>query len=347
MRDDDRMLSDPELPFGSGVIGVCDVCGKRQAVIVLQKERFKLCVIDFLNKTWSQSKARPGAPLPAFRSERVWYPTESTSEGKAPAVVLSPTRVVKHPVVMITPDVYGLTTSILDAAVRFAHEGFEVLLPDSGKTSSVGPTDHLALRFGALSGRGVTVEAPRVRRLVNLYADALKYLRGREMVDPEKSALFGLSYGGSLAVALAGKDLRLSAVALAYPLPVQPAEYVGLLTSPVFIAYGQKDGTSAKAVGQFRAHRPASAAPLEVAEIAGVRHEFLGRDLRAYNLAGAEDAWRQVIAFLRSRLMPSPPKPPSPLRPAAAAGVPGAPVPVAAPPRIAPPTSAGPGPTPA
>ena len=120
MTDADLMLTLPDLEFGSGIVGVCDVCGKRQAVIVLQKERYKLCVIDFLNKKWIGSSAKPGVPAPLFRSERIFFPTTSVKAGQAQAVVLSPTRVVKHPAVLITPDVHGLTTAILDGAIRLA-----------------------------------------------------------------------------------------------------------------------------------------------------------------------------------------------------------------------------------
>src|SRR5262249_2760023 len=151
-------------------------------------------------------------------SERVWFPTDGTRSGTAPAVVLTPTKVTKHPVVLVTPDIYGLTTTTLDAAIRLAREGYEVLLPDVGKTAGVGPADHLSLRAGGLFGGAVAVTGPRVQRLARLYADALRYLRGREMSDPSKTALFGASFGGSLALALAGSDRQVSAVALAYPM---------------------------------------------------------------------------------------------------------------------------------
>lgn len=309
-RDDDRLLTDPNLQWGSGVIGVCDVCGTRQAVIVLNKERFKLCVLDFLNKTWTQPGLTPGAPLPPYRSERLWYPTGATTEGKAPAIVLSPTKAVRRPAVLFTPDVYGLTTSVLDGAIRFAKEGFEVLLPDVAKTSSVGPRDHLSMRSAARFSGGVAVEGPRVAHLRRLYADALRFLRTREFVDVEKCAVVGLSYGGSLAIALAGEDPTLAAAVVAYPVPVRPSDYLKLLSVPVlFIAPGA-DPASRKARDQFQA--VGSAVDVRYLEFPSARHDFLARDLRAYDLASAEAAWSGAIAFLKERLLPPPPKPPAP-----------------------------------
>ena len=222
MRDDDRMLNLTDAQFGSGIVGVCDICGARQAVIVLKKERFKLCVLDFLNKSWIKTDKKPGVPAPLYRSERVTFDTGATSSGKAQAIVLSPTKAVKHPVVLLTPDTYGITTTLLDAGIRFAREGYEVLIPDIVKTDGRGATLHIALRSSAQLRGGVAVNSPSVANVLRLYGDALNYLRSREMVDPTKAALFGTSYGASLALALAAQDTRLAAVALAYPMPVRP-----------------------------------------------------------------------------------------------------------------------------
>jgi carboxymethylenebutenolidase len=311
MRDDDRMLDLP-LEFGSGVIGVCDICGTRQAVIVLQKERYKLCVLDFLNKTWLQTDKKPGAPAPLYRSDRVWFETRTTPEGKAPAILLTPTKVVRHPVVLITPDVYGLTTVLLDAAIRFAREGYEVLLPDVGKTGGVGPGHHVALRTGTRFRGGVSPRSKRILTLINLYADALGHLRAREMVDATKSAVFGASYGGSLALALAAQDNRVAALALAYPQPVSPADLGRLVTAPILFVGGSDDPASEKARAQLEGLRVSGGPNLEVATIAGARHGFLARDLPAYDVTSAEDAWTRILAFLKQQLAPPPSRPPAP-----------------------------------
>jgi dienelactone hydrolase len=317
MRDDDLLLSTPGLEFGSGVIGPCDVCGKRQAVIVLTKERFKLCVIDFLNKTWVASKAKPGAPLPPYRSERVTFPTDAIASGEAAGILLVPTKIVKHPIVLITPEVYGITTSLLDASIHFARAGFEVLIPDVGKTGLFGPTDHLSSRLAIRTKGGVPVTSPRIAKLVRYYADALNYLRGREMVDAEKSAVFGLSFGGSIALAVAGIDQKLSAVALAYPMPVAPANAVELVTTKVFVVAGHRDRYAAASRKQLE-RLPAG--QVEFDDVVGVGHNFLSRDLRAYDQNRAEQSWGRFVAFLNRQLRPPPPKPPAPPTKPAAAG---------------------------
>lgn len=323
MRDDDRMLDLPA-EFGSGIVGVCDICGTRQAVIVLQKERYKLCVIDFLNKTWLKTDKKPGTPVPAYRSERVWFETHAVAQGRAPAIVLTPTKVVKHPIVLITPDVFGITTTVLDGAIRFAREGYEVLVPDLGKTDGIGATHHLALRTGAQFRGGVSLRSRKVVGLLNLYTDAFEYLRGREMVDAGKSAVFGASYGASLALELAAQETGLAAVVLAYPQPVSPPDLGKLVTAPLLVVTGSRDRAGQRARQQLEAVRRSHPIALEALEIPGARHGFLGRDLAGYDLPLAEAAWTKILEFLKQQLMPAPPRPtPPPLvKPAPSANPP-------------------------
>ncbi|HEV2429862.1 MAG TPA: dienelactone hydrolase family protein [Thermoplasmata archaeon] len=310
MTDADLLLDVPFAEFGSGVVGVCDVCGKRQAIIVLDKERFKLCVIDFLNKTWTKSSAPPGAPKPLYRSERVFYPTSATEGGTAPAIRLEPTKVVRHPGILIVPEVHGLTTSVLDGAVRLAREGFEVLLPDLVRSGLLGPSEHLSMRAGVRLGGGVPLRSTRIARLTGAYRDALSYLRSGALADPAKTGLVGISYGGSLALGVAAQDQRLGAIALAYPAPVRPADLVRLVSAPLFVVVGARDRLGRSAARELLEALPEGA--VERSELPGARHGFLSRDLSTYDLPMAETAWRSMLDFLRSKLRPPPPKPPAP-----------------------------------
>lgn len=340
MRDDDKLLDLPNAEFGSGVVGVCDICGTRQAIIVLQKERFKLCVNDFLNKTWAKSTNAPGAPLPLYRSERIWFPSKSVRGGSAPAIVLTPTKQVRHPAVLITPDVYGLTTTVLDAAIRFAREGFEVLLPDLTKTTGFGTSLLLALRGDVRFRGGVAIRSKRVARVLELYSDALDTLRARDMVDSARTALFGTSYGASLALALASQDPKLAAVALAYPVGTDPPDLGKLVTVPILCLTGDRDRLAQKARSQLDQARMATRSTFEFVELPGVGHDFLSRDASRYDVATAEEGWKRILDFLRQQLLPPPPKPPAlPTKPAPPAS--------AAPPPLANPGTTAPAPIPA
>ena len=310
MRDNDKMLDLPPT-FGSGVVGVCDICGTRQAVVVLNKERFKLCVVDFLNKTWLKTTQKPGSPLPPYRSERIWIPTDSAKNGRAPGIVLTPTKAIRRPGILVTPDVFGITTTLLDGAIRFAREGFEVLLPDVAKTDSIGPGHHLAMRGSVRVRGGIRTSGRKVESFTSLYEESLAYLRGRELVDPNKTAVFGVSYGASLALSLAARDTRLGAVVLAYPMPVQPAELSRLVTAPLLYVGGTSDRWAARARHQLDSARGEAKSPFQFEDIQGARHGFLSRDLSAYDLQLAERAWTRILAFLKQQLLPPPPKPPA------------------------------------
>lgn len=312
MRDDDKLLNLPDLEFGSGVVGVCDICGTRQAVIVLQKERFKLCVIDFLNKAWVRTDRKPGAPLPPYRSERTAFETEAVPSHTAPAIVLTPTKVVRHPGVLICPELFGITTTLLDAAIRFAREGFEVFVPDVGKTTGIGLSHHVSLHAGALARRGVSAESRTARQLIQLYKDALAALRARELVDATKTAVFGTSLGASLALALAAQDQKLTAVALAYPEPTLPRGLARLVSAPMLYVGGSLDRKGETARAQIEAAGASTGVTVEALTLPGVRSGFLARDLPTYELRSAETAWAEIQGFLKRRLMPPPPKPPAP-----------------------------------
>jgi dienelactone hydrolase len=162
------------------------------------------------------------------------------------------------------------------------------------------------------------------------------------MVDAEKSGAFGASYGGSLAVALAGEDHRLGAVVLAYPMPIRPAGFLTLLTAPVLLLLGARDSRARKSRGQFEEAARAGQVSLEVAEFPGAKHLFLARDFRgAYDIPQAEAAWARAVAFFQSKLMPAPPRPPATPRPVSVP--PGTPTAVTG----APPGAARPGTAPA
>jgi dienelactone hydrolase len=343
MTDDDSMLKELPPDFGSGVIGVCDVCGSRQAVIVLQKERFKLCVIDFLNKSWVDSKAKPGAPLPPYRSERVWYPTEFAPGGRAPAIRLAPTKEVRRPAVLLTPDVYGLTTTLLDAGIRCARAGFEVLLPDLTKTDGLSAADHLSLRTDSQFRGGVRLDSPRVRRLLGLYGDALRSLREYPLVDPEKVGLFGAFYGAAFALALGGEDRRVAAVAVASPVAVRPPEYLRLLSAPLLLLGGAGDRTAVRCAEQWGPILGGAGTLFERRLEPEVGGRYLARDLPGYDLPAAERSWKRLAEFYAHHLFPPPPKPPPPPKVVSAtAPPPKPPVAVAAANPAAPPAPAPP-----
>ncbi len=310
MTDADLLLDLPDPQFGSGVVGVCDVCGKRQAVIVLSKERFKLCVIDFLNKSWNGSTATPGAPLPLYRSERVWFPTSAVEAERAPAILLTPTKIVRHPGVLVTPEVFGLD----DLGARWGDPPRPRGL--RGAASRSRPDQHRRT-FGsrllplgrARRGRGFG-DSPPVTRLTELYEDALAFLRSAPMADPDKTALVGLSYGASPCDG--ARRPRPEALRPRSRLPGAGPTRRTHAAHHRSHAHRGRSTRRARARARRQLEEGRTDGLLTVVEAGDVGHNFLARDLRAYRLENAEAAWTQMIDFLKSRLFPPPPKPPQP-----------------------------------
>jgi dienelactone hydrolase len=125
------------------------------------------------------------------------------------------------------------------------------------------------------------------------------------------TALFGTSYGASLALSLAALDTRLSAVVVAYPLPVQPPQLGQLVSAPLLYVGGTADRRAARARRQLDAAGSAVKVPFQFEDVPGGRHGFLSRDLSGYDLRRAELAWDLILTFLKRQLLPPPPKPPA------------------------------------
>ncbi len=298
------MLEGPSGEFGSGVVGVCDICHQRQAVIILSKERFKLCVIDFLNKAWIKTEAKPAAATPPFTSSREYLPTRAVPGGRAPVVVLTPTKLVKRPSVLVVPEVFGLTTQVLEAGVRLAHEGYEVILPDFAKTPGVNLMTYAKLRGYRMLFDSVPVSQTRREPYLRVLEDCRLYLRSRPMVDPTHFGVLGISYGGALALAYAAQTPEVETVALAYPFMIRPAGWLQSLKAPVVAVYGAGDNVAAPSLLLLREAAQRYGFPFESLVLPEVRHHFLNRDSKAYRLPEAELAWTRLMAHMKAGLQP-------------------------------------------
>lgn len=304
MTDEDLMLEGPPGEFGSGVVGVCDICHQRQAVIVLSKERFKLCVIDFLNKAWIKTDAKPAAPTPPFTSSREYLPTRAVPGGRAPVVVLSPTKQVKRPSVLVVPEVFGLTTQVLEAGVRLAHEGYEVILPDFAKTPGVNLATYAKLRGYRMLFDSVPVSQTRREPYLRVLEDCRLHVRSRPMVDPTHFGVLGISYGGALALAYAAQTPEVETVALAYPFMIRPTGWLQALRASVLAVYGADDNVAAPSLLLLREAARRYGFPFESLVLPGARHHFLNRDSKAYRLPEAELAWTRMMAHMKVSLQP-------------------------------------------
>ena len=347
MPDEDLLLDVPDPEFGSGVVGVCDICQKRQAVIILSKERFKLCVLDFQNKAWIRTPAKPAAPTPPFTTSRHYVPTRATRSGVVPAVVLSPVKAVKRPSVLVVPEVYGLTTQYIEAGVRLAHEGCEVILPDFAKAEGINLLEWGRMRSSRLLMGGVHISQSHRDRALRMLEDCRRFVQTRPMVIPERQAVLGISYGGAWALAFAAQTPGLSALALAYPQMIHPPSFLRSLSVPTLAIYGGEDSEAGAAASLLEDCTARYHLPVDFSVVPEVGHHFLNRDSPNYSLPEAELAWTRLIAFVKGYLFPPPKPPPKPpvvaAKPVATSGAGARPGGVAPPAQRVSPAAKGPG----
>ncbi len=313
MPDEDLLLRDvPNREFGAGVVGVCDICHKRQAVIILSKERYQLCVMDFLNKSWIKADEKPQAFTVPFTSTTDFISTPSVPGGILHAIRLRPTKIVKHPLVVVAPDPYGVTTQTIEAAVRFVREGYEVIFPDTGRIPGLSFAVEYGLTRGMRLWKG-TVWLPRARRerLLRLLDVCRLHALEDEMVDPTKQALFGASYGGAYALAYAAETEGLRAVALAYPYCVSPIGRLASIKAPVHTVYGSGDTRAGQSGVLLQRSLPRWGIEYTSKVIPRAGHNFLGRDEKTYRVRSSELAWKDLLGFVRAQLEPPPPPKPN------------------------------------
>ncbi len=312
MPDEDLLLKDvPDREFGVGVVGVCDVCDQRQAVIILSRERFKLCVLDFLNKSWIKSDEVPRAFTLPFTSTTDFIPTSAVPGGVLHAIRLRPSKAVKHPLILIAPDPVGVTTQTIEAAVRFVRAGYEVIFPDTGRIPGLSFAISFAMNRGFRFWKG-TVLMPTTRRdrVLKVLDVCRRYALQDEMVDPTRQAVYGASYGGAVALAYAAETEGLKAVALAYPYSVSPVGRLSSIQAPVHAVYGTADMRAGTSSVALQRNLTRFGVRYTTTVLRGVGHNFLGRDEKTYRVRSAERAWKDLLGFVHSQFEPPvPPKP--------------------------------------
>jgi dienelactone hydrolase len=318
MPDEDLLLDNVQPVFGTGIVGVCDICHARQAVIVLSKERYKLCVQDFLNKSWLRTTEKPGALTLPFSSFTEYVPTRAVPGGQAISVRLKPTKTVKHPLVTIVTDIFGPTAEVLEAGIRFARAGYEVVIPDIGRTPGFGLPKHMFdWSMNALTGT-VPISASKRERLFKVVDVCRRKALEDITVDPSHQAIFGISYGGALALAYATESTDLSAVVLAYPDGLPPQSRLATLKAPVFVMCGGKDKAAGTSSSKLESAAKKWGFPVEVCKIDGADRRFLSRDDPKYRVQVAEAGWRVMMFYLKDKFEPPPAAPAKPAPPAAA-----------------------------
>jgi carboxymethylenebutenolidase len=214
-----------------------------------------------------------------------------------------------QPGVVVIPDVWGLADHTRDIAGRLAREGFAALALDvyrkTGRPRLADPAAAMAwIR---------ELPDPLVLETVQEGIDALA---AHEAVRGRRVGLIGFCMGGQYAWLAASSCRGLSAVAPFYGMvryqagldakkkPRAPLDAVATLSCPALGLYGQEDAIIPNAdVDELEQRLRRQKQPFEIVRYAGAGHAFLNDTRPAlYRPEAAADAWRRLLAFLRTQL---------------------------------------------
>lgn len=214
--------------------------------------------------------------------------------------VVYPERKDKAPVVIVIPEIYGLTPWLRAVADRLAGDGFIAIAPDylSGMGPGGGGTDSVRSRDEAVKlTRALTFdEVVRRTNAARAYATKLPAASG-------KVATMGFCWGGGMSFAYAAQDDEPDAAVVFYG-PAPDSATLLKVDAPVLGLYG---GDDERVNGTIAAAKVAMAANKEFFEAnlyPGAGHGFLRaqNDRAGANARAAGQAWPRAIAFLREHL---------------------------------------------
>jgi carboxymethylenebutenolidase len=200
-----------------------------------------------------------------------------------------------HPAVLMIHEWWGLNHDVTLLADALAQEGYLVLAADAFRGQvAAAPAEAMKLVTGT----------PREQIAADLDA-ALRYLRSHPQSDPRRVATLGFCFGGTQAMFQGTRRPELAATVIFYGGgPLQETAQLGSMgrNGPVLGIYGEQD--SSIPVAQVRAFENALKArglDYTITLYPGVGHAFV-KSGTYRNGAAAEQAWRQMVAFLAGAL---------------------------------------------
>ncbi len=200
-----------------------------------------------------------------------------------------------YPAVLMIPEWWGLNHDITLLADALAKEGFLVLAPDAFR-GSVATTSEQAMKQ--------VTSTPPAQIASDLDA-AMNFLRSHPLADAQRVATLGFCFGGTQAMYQATRQANLEATVIFYgPGPIANASALGSMgkNGPVLGIYGGEDpNIPLDQVQAFENALKSRGVDETVTVYPGVGHAFVKSDTYQ-NGAAAQQAWKQMVAFLEGAL---------------------------------------------
>ncbi|HEU0123552.1 MAG TPA: dienelactone hydrolase family protein [Bryobacteraceae bacterium] len=224
------------------------------------------------------------------------------ADGTIPAYRAMPATGMKHPVVLVVQEIFGVHEHIKDVCRRFAKLGYLAIAPEmyarQGDVSKL--TD-----FGEILK--IVGKVPDSQVMSDL--DAAVAYAGKTGGDTSKLGITGFCWGGRIVWLYAVHNPQLKAGVAWYGrligqastlTPKYPLDVAADLKAPVLGLYGAKDrGISLESVEKMRAALQAAGKKSEIKVYDDADHGFHADYRPTYHKASAEDGFRRLLAWFK------------------------------------------------
>jgi carboxymethylenebutenolidase len=194
---------------------------------------------------------------------------------------------------VILPDVRGLHHFYKELADRFAEVGIDAVAFDYfGRTAGSGPRDE-SFQFrphvDQTTPAGVAADT----------AAAIAYLRTPDGGGVRDVFTVGFCFGGAQSWRQSAAQAGLAGAIGFYGVPARVRDVVGRMKAPLLLLVAGADFTPLAEFEQFDRELTGAGVPHRMVVYDGAPHSFFDRTF-AEHRAACDDAWRQILAFVRS-----------------------------------------------
>lgn len=236
-------------------------------------------------------------PLTALHTERVQY---ALVDGQAVYGYLSQPAEAKGPQagIILIHMWWGLNQHMRNVADQLAQRGYTVLAVDlfNGQVT----------RDRSVAARLADIANARSGAVLSNLEQAVTYMNTHQQVD--RLGVIGWSIGGQYALKIASElPQAFNALVIFYATPYTEPSQLVPLRMPMLAFFGGRDPfVPPSVVEKFQWAAGLASAQLDIHIYPDAQPGFDDPASTAYNTAEAQDAWKQLTAFLADQLQPAP-----------------------------------------
>jgi carboxymethylenebutenolidase len=218
------------------------------------------------------------------------------------AFVARPSTPGPHPAVIMIHEWWGLKPEIVGKAEALAQEGYVVIAPDTFRGSTTGWIPRAIYQV-------TTTPAEQVDGDLEAVFD---WLSAQPDVQADRIAIMGFCYGGGASLRYSLSNDQLAATAVFYGSTIADAERLRVLSGPVLGVFGSADNAiPVSEVQAFEAALDQAGVPNQVTIYEGQPHAFV-KSIEEIRQGGPQqEAWNELLDFLRQNLQAQASTPPA------------------------------------